>query len=919
MSNKRSSSSGLAMVHNRLGSGRRGSGEDSIIKTDESYTSDHSHSLYSGTNPSLYNPISPIGSYTSSLKSSMINSRDKEYAATFEDSPPRNPQLSLDNSVTSSGIVSMHSRSSKYRPSHGNRSVTTSRGSLDGDGSLSSGHPISTSVTSLSSLEKPLMGRPQGRTTENNVEHAYDQIQNPSSYPHSAYRHGHVHNLEPIRQEPDHNGSDDDDSLGTIDSNLSDIMMRPSSSTPCGTGVGIFQDPSFDCDSDRSESVNLGRVLQQLDDFSGESDDEDTWSVSDKSGMSSNGNAPQVLRNKSDNLRHKSKDQTPQKLQVSDKLVEDDYYKRIRESTVSAYVDDRTASESGSECLDVLGSIPDIFPTGNFRSRDLQDVDNDDDLSGSHDSNASSGSDDQRQSKGPNKSDKTDRGNPGVITARAIRPGSKKANRPTRKKPPPKPPVNPLIFKSDSSLSNSQLSVNTHSDGGSTVLARHGAQNHNGSFISGGLRRVGDSQAVAGGLRRVDDASSTSSRRISVSGGLRKVEGGGKDVSKSFFGRSMLMLKMLTSGNAPSSSSHSLSPTTSDVNVSQETSQNTRGNALVGSQQSSYSRKNLGHRRGTASSLLSADGAESVHSVDTADMMAGQLMRSTSGSLSGRDEMKARNAMVRDDSKRSHTSDGSNSPDKDKMKAQKFDRMMMMKRQQSSRRGELSFKILKTNSSRSSDNNLKRRSSMAMMVKKANQLNSVGSTVNVKSFDRKSSAMVMNMKGIGMNMAAINKNLSRTVSTTSAPKSSHHNLRALNKRQYSSFGGSTVFGDEDTDKDKTVDKVEDEDETLLELDCGPTLENPILSYKQAQRVRAFHMPGLIDADTMTLIQHPLSSKFGWFEFPFRKVFAKNPSPSDFVIEKYGIGMILWFRFLVSACHDIDNNVPVVISFYVACL
>ena len=81
------------------------------------------------------------------------------------------------------------------------------------------------------------------------------------------------------------------------------------------------------------------------------------------------------------------------------------------------------------------------------------------------------------------------------------------------------------------------------------------------------------------------------------------------------------------------------------------------------------------------------------------------------------------------------------------------------------------------------------------------------------------------------------------------------------------------------------------------LDCGPSLDQKILSYKHATHVAAFLHPGLVDEDGH-LSQHPLSSDFGWFEYPFKNFFRRQKSAEPNVLEKYGVGISLWFKFLV---------------------
>lgn len=94
------------------------------------------------------------------------------------------------------------------------------------------------------------------------------------------------------------------------------------------------------------------------------------------------------------------------------------------------------------------------------------------------------------------------------------------------------------------------------------------------------------------------------------------------------------------------------------------------------------------------------------------------------------------------------------------------------------------------------------------------------------------------------------------------------------------------------------DAEDDEDDaTLYEVDCGHTLDNPILSHKHAMRVHAFNHAGVVNADGISLTPHPLNANFGWFDYPLRQCFSSE-APSSGVLEKYGIGTMLWFKFLV---------------------
>lgn len=82
------------------------------------------------------------------------------------------------------------------------------------------------------------------------------------------------------------------------------------------------------------------------------------------------------------------------------------------------------------------------------------------------------------------------------------------------------------------------------------------------------------------------------------------------------------------------------------------------------------------------------------------------------------------------------------------------------------------------------------------------------------------------------------------------------------------------------------------------LDCGPSLEQKILSHKHATHVASFLNPGMVDEDG-NLVQHPLNSDFGWFEYPFKNIFRRQKATESGVLERYGIGISIWFKFLVS--------------------
>jgi hypothetical protein len=942
--------------------------------------SKETYSIYSGRTQPRVNSSSP-SSKSSKLKNpffSRVSNREKEYnELVSRDSltsssinsgdmkrgmPNQRPSLHQENSVgTATSIRSLSSRSSRYRPSN---SVIGSRGTLGSDtGSIGSGFPRSIGGNSTHSVEPLTLGKIQSHTN-NAVDRSpnYEKERKDAELDlrRGQTRKGH-HSLGRIQQED----SSDDSSQG---SNLSDIMMRPSSSIPqgeqCdhddyfdyeardydridfGDEMKVYSKSQSGSDASKAEA-NVAHVLMRLsdvDDVDDNIDDNDEirashpsrnnidggilnrnsgWSVasvSDRSCLSSNLSgvkeepttpvAPSKSRNTIGAGPKKSNEETKNHI-FEASSGDRDYYNRIKTSTLNAYNDEDDDDSIGSEDLDVLGNIPNIFHVPNI-SRHASKDDDDENSNSHHSSLSLSDDDDKRESNA----------SPGVVTARPIRPQNNKANRPTRKKPPPKLPVNPLISKNESNnLSNSQLSDHSHSDGGSTVLARH---NNGGSFVAGGLHRSIDpnqqanksTSSISGGLRRINnntDDHGKSSSRISVSGGLRKVENGNNQSSKSFFGRSMLMLKMFTGNNANNASMSSVPTDTGGENLNTP-NHNSSNNQLV-------NKKMNRSQSGSQQSLLT-DVAETVYSVNTVEMKnPGTFMHSKDAAPSSfsnlLDESKSmlEEEVVEGDDAIDHTasrnSEGTEGRD-ERMKSEKFQRMMMMKKQYSSSRASPGF-VIKQQSS-VADKEMKATKSMAMMIQKANQLDkkprvpmkkpttsSVSNNSKGKGMSRKSSAMVMNMQGLGMNMSDISKNLERTVSRSVGDTPRYSPSKRLDRQHGGSIkslnkGGKQDQEDEGSENDESNDS-DSMDELLVELDCGPNLDNPILSYKQAQRVRAFHMPGLIEADTMTLIQHPMNSKFGWFEFPFRKIFAKDPSPSDMVIEKYGIGLILWFRFL----------------------
>jgi hypothetical protein len=174
--------------------------------------------------------------------------------------------------------------------------------------------------------------------------------------------------------------------------------------------------------------------------------------------------------------------------------------------------------------------------------------------------------------------------------------------------------------------------------------------------------------------------------------------------------------------------------------------------------------------------------------------------------------------------------------------------------------------------------------------------------------------------------------ISRSVSGASASGASSNNgANGANNKTYSrthSFASSngnsnSNWNEHDHDNDEEqdmgmgygggggygIDGLEGGDEDEFPLDCGPSLEEPILSYKQAMRVAGFNHPCRIVEDEkegVIFIPHPLDSSFGWFDYPFSKIFNQNnqnnlqgesKSRESTVLESYGIGITLWFKFL----------------------
>ena len=753
-----------------------------------------------------------------------------------------------------------------------------------------------------------------------------NKLQSPVNQPHSKYPSGtddsEFDDSEMRHQRVDNNKHFNDsnyrnrdalsireEDLGAYraseESNLSDIHMRPSSFFPFDDGAEVDWNYRSSRSSDASDAqarsnrssnsasgtsrmeASVAKVLQRL---------------ADVDEVESQNNSSENSRSPLNKEKGNSSETTNQSTQMDGKnQCEDSYYNRIRASSVSAYNNNSESndddSSSGSEYQDQLGSIPEIFHANNSFLKSSRDDEEE----------ACSNSDLSLSDDGKKNSD--EEGNsPGAATGRAMRPTKK--NRPVRKKPPPKPPVNPLACNSESSNSLSP------------TLGIANERPRSGGSVSGGLRRLdnGQNMSISGGLRRLDDNQHGNASSSRVSGGLRRLEGGNKDSSLSFIGRSMLKLKMLTGNNAASNAS--TSSLAGNTNVSPNNVPPPQNNSNHGGSRSNLFRPLT--RKSTSQSLLSTDAGETVYSVNTLEMKNPRTFLNTTG-ISDRSlqEASTENAQKVESSTRAE-SPVKSIPEHDDNKKEKFQRMQQLKKQQSSVRSNLSRGDSLARSPR-------RTESMALLKKKANQLetgnphsksqwNEVTQSQH-KKMGRKGSAMIMNMQGVGMNMTAISKNLGRTVSSkNSFTKSSAEKMAQYSKLPSGSHSRSFISqaevineleegtdeGDEESKEVKLPkgdEKVMDDDEefaddVLLELDCGPDINNPVLSYKQAQRVRAFHMPGLICIDTMTLIQHPLNSKFGWFEFPFRRIFAKDPPQSDMVIEKYGIGVILWFRFLV---------------------
>eukprot|EP01041_Mallomonas_annulata_P006254 gene6254-12660_t len=84
--------------------------------------------------------------------------------------------------------------------------------------------------------------------------------------------------------------------------------------------------------------------------------------------------------------------------------------------------------------------------------------------------------------------------------------------------------------------------------------------------------------------------------------------------------------------------------------------------------------------------------------------------------------------------------------------------------------------------------------------------------------------------------------------------------------------------------------------TKFENDCGPFLSKPILSTRMAMANAAICHPGTINEDGISYTPHKITSPFGWHDFPFRQLFCSK-SPGHGIIDKYGMGVVLWFKLL----------------------
>jgi hypothetical protein len=94
----------------------------------------------------------------------------------------------------------------------------------------------------------------------------------------------------------------------------------------------------------------------------------------------------------------------------------------------------------------------------------------------------------------------------------------------------------------------------------------------------------------------------------------------------------------------------------------------------------------------------------------------------------------------------------------------------------------------------------------------------------------------------------------------------------------------------------------------FEKDCGPTLDNPILSYKHALFVKAYNHAGDIsrnEDNELIYQEHSLLCDFGSYDDPITSLYDYSDHPNsidslmdDSVLKAYGVGITLWFKLLV---------------------
>lgn len=96
----------------------------------------------------------------------------------------------------------------------------------------------------------------------------------------------------------------------------------------------------------------------------------------------------------------------------------------------------------------------------------------------------------------------------------------------------------------------------------------------------------------------------------------------------------------------------------------------------------------------------------------------------------------------------------------------------------------------------------------------------------------------------------------------------------------------------------------DDDKHVAQLDCGPSVSHPILSYEHTLRIKAFNHAGYLfrnEKGDYSFKEHDLFCDFGSFEDPISAVYNNDLEEKDLgVLASYGIGIMLWFKFLVSS-------------------